>query len=130
MSGLREVELREQVVGDAVGPLGGQSLQTAEHPEVLTSRQVLVDRRELTGDADQLAHSVALAANVVAEDPRLAAIDRQQRRQHVQYGGLAGTVRAEHPEDLTFHDGEVDVVHGEVRGEPFCQAAGLDGRNG
>ena len=130
VSGLGEVELGEQVVADAVGPLGGQSLQATKHPEVLAGGQVLVHRRVLPGDADQLPHSVAFTAHVVAEDPRLAAINRQQRCQHVQHRGLAGTVRAEHPEDLTFHDGEVDVVHGEVRAERLCQTAGLDGRGG
>ena len=43
VSGLREVELCEQVVGDAVGLLGRQSLQAAEHPQVLAPRQVLVN---------------------------------------------------------------------------------------
>ena len=128
VGGLGQVELREQVVAGAVGLLGGQSLQATEQPQVLAGRQVLVDRRVLTGDADQLPHRVALTANVVAEDPRLAAVDRQQRRQHVQHHGLAGTVRAEHAEDLTFPDGEVDVVHGAVRAERLRQAAGLDSR--
>src|ERR1039458_7679119 len=35
VSGLREVELREEVVADAVGLLGGQTLQATEQPEVL-----------------------------------------------------------------------------------------------
>ncbi len=111
----------------AVGPLRGQSLQPAEQPEVLAARQVLVDRRVLTGDADELAHCVALVAHVVAEDPRLAAIDRQQRRQHLQHRGLAGAVRTEHAEDLTLHDGEVDRVHGVIRAEHLREVARLNG---
>jgi len=47
-SGVGEFELCEQVVADAVGPLGRQSLQATKQPEVLARRQVLVDRRELT----------------------------------------------------------------------------------
>jgi hypothetical protein len=63
----------------------------------------------------------------MTEDPRLAVINRQQRRQHVQRHGLAGTVRAEHPEDLTFPDREIDAVHGAVCAERLRQTVGLDG---
>ena len=73
---------------------------------------------------------MTLALDVVTEDPRLTTIDRQQCRQHVQHRGLARAVRAEHPEDLAFHDREVDIVHRAVRAKSLSQTAGFDSRDG
>ena len=57
-----ERELHEQLVGAPARLRAGQLVEPAEHPEVLAPREVLVDRRVLAGEADQLAHAPARRA--------------------------------------------------------------------
>ena len=48
--------------------------------------------------------------DVDPEDTRGAAVDRQQRGEHLQHRCLAGAVGAEHPEHLSLVDLEVDAI--------------------
>jgi hypothetical protein len=79
-------------------------LKPTEQPQVLGRREILVDRCVLPGDSEQLANPMGLAPDVDAEDLRLPAVDRQERREHLQHRGLARPVRAEHAEDLSLPD--------------------------
>ncbi len=87
--GLLEPELLEQVARRRASLGGAQPLQAAEQPQVLGRGEVLVDRRVLAGDADQLADAVRLAGDVHAEDRRRAGVDRQQRGEHAEHRRLA-----------------------------------------
>ena len=128
VGGLLEPELLEQPLRGRAGVRRAQALQAPEEPQVLGRREVLVDRRVLAGDADQLADAVRLAGHVDAEDLRVARVDRQQRREHPQHRRLAGAVRAEDAEDLALAHLEVDAVDGAQVAEGLHQAACLDGR--
>ena len=60
----------------------------------------------------------------------LAAVDRQQRGEHLEHRGLAGAVGAEHAEDLAAADLEVDAVDGAQVAEGLDEAVGRDGQLG
>ena len=128
VGGLLEPELLEQAAARSREPRPSAALQASEQPQVLAGREVLVDRRVLAGDADQLADTMRLAGDVDAEDPRLARVDRQQRREHPQHRGLAGAVRSEDAEDLALAHLEVDAVDGAQVAELLHQSARVDGR--
>ena len=113
-------------VGARLGP--AEALEPAEQVEVLGGGEQLVDRGVLAGDAQQLADDVRLAAYVDPEDLRVARLQREQGGQHLHQGGLAGAVGAEHTEDLTAADLEVDAVDGAVVAEGLDQAVGGDRR--
>ena len=108
----------------------GRALEAGEEDEVLGGGEQLVDRGVLAGDAEQLADDVRLAADVDAEDGRLARVDRQQGREHLEHGGLAGAVGAEHAEDLAAAHGQVDGVDGALVAERLDQAVRVDGQRG
>ena len=124
--GLGQVELLQQARRGLAGGRLGDALEPREEHEVLGGGEVLVDRRVLPGHAEQLPDDVRLTADVVAEDLAATAVDRQQRGEHLQHGGLAGTVGAEDAEDLAAVDLEVDVVDRAVVSEVLDQALGPD----
>ena len=104
-----------------------QAVQPAEHPQVLGGGQVLVHRRELAGDPDQLADAVRFAGHVHAEDPGLPGIDREQGGQHAQGRCLPCAVGAEDGEDLALADMKVDSVDCPELAEGLDQAGGVNG---
>ena len=95
-------------------------VEPSHHPEVLGTGEVLVDGRELAGEADQAAHDVRLGGDVVTEYPGHAAVGREHRREDPDNGGLAGSVRTEQPEDRACLHSEADTVEG-----PHTLAEGL-----
>ena len=125
-----EVELLEQPVRRTTRLGAADALQAGEEDEVLGGGEQLVDRRVLARHAEQLPHDVRLAADVDAEDARLAGVDREQGGEHLEHGGLAGAVGAEYAEDLAATDGQVDRVHGALVAERLDQAVGVDGEGG
>ena len=92
--------------------------------------EVLVDRGVLPGHADELADHVRVSTDVDAEDAGLAAVDRQQGREHLEGRGLAGAVGAEHAEDLAATDLEVDPVDRPEVAERLDEPGGRDGQVG
>jgi len=90
----RQAEPLEQLAGPSAGLLTRQLEQPPEHLQVLATGQQLIDRRELPGQADQLADRGRVSRHVVAEDLRPARIRRQQRGQNAHQRGLARPVRA------------------------------------
>ena len=71
-----------------------------------------------------------LAAYVGAEDLRVARVDREQRRQHLEHGGLAGAVGSQDAEHLAPAYDEVDAVDGALLAEGLDQPVRLDGECG
>ena len=128
--GLGEVELLEQRRGGRARRPAVDVLETGEEQEVLGRGQVLVDGGVLPGHAEQLADDVGLPAYVVTEDLGAAAVDGEQRGEHLEHGGLAGAVGTEDAEDLAAPYLEVDVVDGAVVTEVLDQALSQDRRCG
>jgi hypothetical protein len=122
-----QVELREQPLSGGARVGRPQALQPAEHPQVLGGRQILINRRVLAGDADQLADAVRFAGNVHTEDPGLPRIDRQQGGEHPQGRRLSRTIGAEDAEDLALANMKVDSVDGTELTEGLDQAGGVNG---
>ena len=107
-----------------------EALQATEEPEVLRAGEVLVDRGVLPGDADELADHVGVPTYVDAEDAGLAAVHRQQGGEHLEGGGLARAVGAEHAEDLAATYLEVDPVDRSEVAEGLDEPGGRDGQVG
>ena len=77
-----EAERVEQLVGARFACGRAVAEQAPEQDQVLASGQLLVDRRELAGQADAPAHRVRLRDDVVAQHARAAAVGTQQRGEH------------------------------------------------
>ena len=125
----------------------GELVEPAEHPQVLATREILVDRRVLAREADQRADPVGLLDDVEAGDARAPAIRLEQGGEDPYRRRLAGAVGPEQAEDRAFLDGQVHAVEGadlmlpgavdldealrvDREGhaiEPFVAAEGLDG---
>ena len=85
-------------------------LHAALEHQVLAAGAVLVDARVLRHVADRAAHGVRLTTDVVAGDRGRALVRVRERDEHAHGRRLAGTVRAEQPEDLAFAHVERDAV--------------------
>lgn len=107
-AGIRQTERGEQVVGDLPGV--GQMPQLRDEHEVLASGEDLVDRGELSGEADALAHSDRVCGHIHALHRRGSGIRLQQGGEDAHHGGLTGAVRAEEGEDAALLDLEVDAA--------------------
>ena len=104
---LGEREAGEQVVGDRARVL--QVAQPGDQHQVLPAGEHLVDRGELAGQADRLAHVAGIRGDVEAVDRGGARVGLQQRREDPHQRGLAGAVRAEQREDAPRPHVEVDA---------------------
>ena len=62
--------------------------QPPDQQQVLKTRQILIDRRVLAGQPDQLTDPVGLLDDVRAADQGVTGIGPQQRGQHPDHGGL------------------------------------------
>src|SRR3954469_8164092 len=114
---------------DAVGALRARDVeQPGERHHVLAARQRAVGGELLRHVADLPAHGHPLAGDVVAEDVRDAATDRQERRQDADRRRLAGAVGTEQPEHLALLDLEVDAVHGALLAEGGDESLAAGGR--
>ena len=83
-------KLREKIASGRFRSFRGESLQASEEPQVLPPGQVLVDGGVLAGDSDELSDLVGMRGDVDPEDGGAAAVDRQQRGQHLERVGLPG----------------------------------------
>ena len=104
-----EVEALEQLVGAGGRLAPGQVEQPTEQAQVLAPGQELVDGRELSRQADQLAHLCGLVHDVEAEHLGAPAVGAQQRRQHPDERRLARAVRPEQSEHGALGDLKVDA---------------------
>src|SRR5690606_3837965 len=110
--GVGEVERLQQLVGPRPGRLPAVAEEAGDEDEVLVAGGVLVDRRELAGEAHLLAHPGGLPGDVVAEYAGRAAVGTEEGAQDADRRRLAGAVRAEQAVDGAALDAEVDAVDG------------------
>ena len=120
----------DHLVGAAAGLAAGQPVQLADHRHVFPAGEVVVDRRKLPGQSDLGPHPGRIRAHVPTGHRSSAGLERQQRGQHSDQGGLAGAVRPQQP---VHHTGRHGQRHPVQRGwpgpEPFHQAVNLDDRS-
>ena len=88
----------------------GDVAQLAHQHQVLPGGEHVVDRGELSGQADLLADLGGLLRHVEPGDARRAAVGVDQRGQDVDRGRLARAVGSEQGEDRAPFDGERHVV--------------------
>ena len=129
-AGLGQAEGCQELVGPFAGPAPAQAQQAPEESKVLNPGEHLIDAGVLARHPDDAAHRVALADNVVPQDPGGAATGRQQRGDHAQRRGLPGAVGSQQAVDDARRDRQVQGVDGGERAESAGQAGGLDGRTG
>jgi len=127
---LLEAEGPEQLVGPYARRLRSVAEQPAEQDEVLPGGQVVVDRGELAGQADEPAHGVGLGHDVVPEHPRAARVGTQERGEHPDRRRLAGAVGPEHAVHGAALDGQVDAVDGARRAKALDEPGRFDGEGG
>ena len=89
----RRARTARGLVGTATRLAVRELVEPAEHPEVLAPGQVLVDRRVLAGEADQLAHGLCVPKDVQIADRGAAGVEAEQRREDPHRRRLARAVR-------------------------------------
>ena len=125
---LREAESREHLLGALTNLVAGQPVDAAVQADVLTGRQVLVEREALAHVPDAALHGLALRCQVVAGDAGGAARRLQQADQHANGSRLACTVRAEEAEDLAGLHLERDAIDCREVTEAARQLVRVNGR--
>jgi hypothetical protein len=123
---LGQREAPQQVIGDRAGLF--EVPQPGDQDQVLPPGEDLVDRRELPGEADGLAHARGLRGDVEAVDPGRPGVGLQQGGQDRDHRGLAGPVRAEQGEDAAPRDLEVHAAQHAQLLVRLVQALYLDRR--
>ena len=118
---LHHADRLDQLVDAPPAVLRRESVELAEHPELLADREdpvarLLAARDHVHDPADLL----GLVHDVEAEDPGRALRGEQQRRQDLDQRRLAGAVRPEQPEELAGLDLEVDALRGRRPGDGFA----------
>ncbi len=88
-----EIELGEQLSRSRPRLHAAQAAQASDHHEVLATGEDLVEGGVLGGDADVAPHGGRLADDVMAGDPRRAAVGDREGGEDAHGGGLAGAVR-------------------------------------
>src|SRR5690606_37179431 len=123
---LLDVERGEQL-GGACRCLGAREAQQAtKDAQVLASHEVLVDRCELTRQADATTYGFRLAHQVVAEHTRTSRIRPQQRREKTHRCRLPRTVWPEQAVDAATLHAQVDAVDGSCGPKRLYETDGLD----
>jgi hypothetical protein len=106
---VRDAERVEQLVRPRPGGGPAVAQQPAEQHEVLPAGELLVDRRQLAGEADQAADRVRLGHHVVPEHAGRTRVRLDQGGQHPDRRRLPGAVGPEDAVDGTGRHGQVDA---------------------
>ncbi len=123
-----QVETLEDLLGPFVSFCPGKVVQAPHHLEVLQAGEVLVDGRELTGEADHGTEEHRVANDVVARHHGLALIGFEQGREDADRGGLPRPVGSEETEDRALLHRQVHAFHGLHLPEGLLQTLGPDDR--
>ena len=116
----------QQLGGARLRLIASQPQEPGDEDQVLAAGQVLVDRRELAGEADIAADLVGVGDDVVAEDPGAPLGGPGQGGEHPDRRRLAGAVGPEDAVDAALGHREVDPVDGANVAEVLDEAACLD----
>src|SRR3989338_6357191 len=106
---VQEVEFGEKLVRAMRGVFDRMMVEAADHDEVFSTGQDLVDSCVLSGKADGAAHLVRLGDDVVAVHARRALVGLHQRREYTHEGRFARAIRPEEAEDSAPLDCKVDA---------------------
>jgi hypothetical protein len=111
VGGVDELDQLDQLDGAGGRVAARQAEQLSLQDERLAPGLARVEPRLLQRDAHPAARRVGLAGDVHTGHVRGPRGDREQRREHLDHGGLARAVWPEEPEDLAVLDPQVDAAH-------------------
>jgi hypothetical protein len=123
-----EADHRQDLVDPSRDEVPGDAVQLGVELQVDLGREVGVERRVLEDQPDVAADRVTVPHDVVPGDKRGAGRGRRERAEHLDRGGLAGTVRAQGPEGLAAEHVEVNPGDGLDLVVAFGQPANRDDR--
>src|ERR1041385_1815608 len=125
---VREAQAFEPLLAAFPGAASFDAFHLAEEHEHVEHPHLAVQAAFLREIADPL--RVRAPAPRLAKQAHGALVGVQDVHDHPDRGRLAGAVRAQQPVDHTRRDGEREVVHGRVAGEPLGDAVEHDDRVG
>ena len=105
-----QIEHLQEFVSASAAFVLAEVVKIGHEEKVFLAGQVVVDRRELSGDADARTHRVRIVGRVVPGDADVAAVCGNEGREDFHDGGLAGAVGAEERKDGSAVDRDVDSV--------------------
>src|SRR5262249_51554422 len=88
----------------------GQTVEAADHGDVLAAGQVVVDGCELSREADAFAYLGRFAYDVEPSDMHAAGVGAEQGGEDADQSGLACAVRAEQPVNASARDLQAQAV--------------------
>ncbi len=103
------------------------AVHSREEVEILVDREIVVEREFLRHVADALAYGLSAHAAALAGEFHLARGDVEQAAEHLDGGGLASSIGAQEPVDLSVADLNIHVMDGGERAEAFGQILRADG---
>src|SRR3972149_6679589 len=101
----------EQILEPALPPAPGNPVQVGVQEEVLQNGEVGVQPEPLAHVPDLLVDLSGLRADRPARHPRLSPRGLEGGGEQAHYGGLAGPVRADQPEQLSLRNRQREGVH-------------------
>ena len=125
-AGIDELEPAQQLRCAGAGASGAQTLQAADHRQVLHPGLEPVEGGVLTGQADPAPGLGPLADDVPSRHPCRACVRRRQSGQHPDGGRLAGAVGPEQRVDVSGRDLDVDAIDDAGGVVGLLKAGGLD----
>src|SRR5437899_2350999 len=114
---VRPAEIEQRAIGAA------RHLAAAEVDLVLSIRNLLPDR---VGRDEAIAGLIDIAELDRVADPETAAVRRLLPGDHMKQGGLAGTVRADHPDDAAGRQAEAERLDQQPVAKGFGDVLRLD----
>src|SRR3990172_452989 len=104
-----ELDQLEQITDQPGAPVHRDLVARGEEVQVLPHLHVVIDAKEVRHVSDQTPDSARILADRVTRHPGVAAARSQQRRQHANSAGLAGSVWADETEQIPLVDRQVQV---------------------
>jgi hypothetical protein len=126
--GAGEAEPDGQLPGTLARPAAGETVEAADHDQVLLAGQERVHRRVLPGQADQPPHRPRLLRHIEPGDPRPAPVRFEQGGQDPHHRRLPRAVRAQQPQHAARWQLQVHTIKREHRPEALAQPLGHDHR--
>ena len=109
---LEQAEPVERFLGSRLGHLSAQSVEPADHHQVLSSGEGFVDRGVLAGQADEASNSVRVVLDIDPADPCMSGVGGEESGQDPHQGGLPGPVGSQQALHAPRRDAQVDADKG------------------
>jgi hypothetical protein len=112
VGGRRETEIRQQLPGAGLAHGLAHAVERGTEAEIVEAAELRVEIALVGHHAHQMLGRPGLAGAVDPADPDRARVGARKAGEHVDGGGLAGTVGTQETEQLTLRDAKGDPVDG------------------